>query len=128
MESSTDRFALEDLTFDGHQIARGDRVLVIIGSANRDRAMFGASAAELDIGRTENPRLAFGHGIHYCLGAALARMEGAIAIQTLLARAPNLRLAVPVETLSIRPSVSDLLRGYREIPVRWELQHEKELV
>ena len=128
VESSTDRFALEDLTFDGHQIARGDRVLVIIGSANRDRAMFGASAAELDIGRTENPHLAFGHGIHYCLGAALARMEGAIAIQTLLARAPNLRLAVPVETLSIRPSVSDLLRGYREIPVRWELQREKELV
>ena len=125
VESSTDRFALEEVSFGGHQIARGERVLVIIGSANRDCTLFGDRAAELDIAREENPHLAFGHGIHYCLGAALARMEGAIAIQTLLARAPNLRLAVSEETLSIRPSISDLLRGYRAIPVRWGLQGAK---
>lgn len=119
VESSTDRFALEDLDFQGRRIARGDRVLVVIGSANRDGALYGETAESLDITRADNPHFAFGHGIHYCLGAALARMEGAIAIGALLQRAPNLRLAQPAETLRIRPSMSDLLRGYREIPVRW---------
>ena len=120
VESSTDRFALEDLVFGGQQIRRGDRALVILGSANRDPRIFGEGADELDITREENPHLAFGHGIHYCLGAALARMEGAIAIRTLLDFAPNLRLARPYEELRIRPSVNDLLRGYREIPLRWD--------
>ena len=120
VESSTDRFALEDVTIGGQCIARGDHVLVIIASANRDCASFGERADELDITRAENPHVAFGHGIHYCLGAALARMEGTIAIGSLLERAPNLRLALPVEALRIRPSVSDLLRGYREIPICWD--------
>ena len=120
VESSTDRFALEDVTIGGQHIAHGDHVLVIIASANRDRASFGEKADDLDIMRAENPHVAFGHGIHYCLGAALARMEGAIAIGSLLERAPNLRLALPMEELRIRPSVSDLLRGYREIPICWD--------
>ncbi len=120
VESSTDRFALEDVTIGGQHIARGDHVLVIIASANRDRASFGEKADDLDIMRAENPHVAFGHGIHYCLGAALARMEGAIAIGSLLERAPNVRLALPMEELRIRPSVSDLLRGYREIPICWD--------
>ncbi len=120
VESSTDRFALEDVTIGGQHIAHGDHVLVIIASANRDRASFGEKADDLDIMRAENPHVAFGHGIHYCLGAALARMEGAIAIGSLLERAPNLRLALPMEELHIRPSVSDLLRGYREIPICWD--------
>ena len=120
VESSTDRFALEDVTIGGQHIARGDHVLVIIASANRDRASFGEKADDLDIMRAENPHVAFGHGIHYCLGAALARMEGAIAIGSLLERAPNVRLALPMEELCIRPSVSDLLRGYREIPICWD--------
>ena len=120
VESSTDRFALEDVTIGGQHIARGDHVLVIIASANRDRASFGEKADDLEIMRAENPHVAFGHGIHYCLGAALARMEGAIAIGSLLERAPNVRLALPMEELRIRPSVSDLLRGYREIPICWD--------
>ena len=120
VESSTDRFALEDVTIGGQHIACGDHVLVIIASANRDRASFGEKADDLDIMRAENPHVAFGHGIHYCLGAALARMEGAIAIGSLLERAPNVRLALPMEELRIRPSVSDLLRGYREIPICWD--------
>ena len=120
VESSTDRFALEDVTIGGQHIARGDHVLVIIASANRDRASFGEKADDLDIMRAENPHVAFGHGIHYCLGAALARVEGAIAIGSLLERAPNVRLALPMEELRIRPSVSDLLRGYREIPICWD--------
>ena len=120
VESSTDRFALEDVTIGGQHIARGDHVLVIIASANRDRASFGEKADDLDIMRAENPHVAFGHGIHYCLGAALARMEGAIAIGSLLERAPNVLLALPMEELCIRPSVSDLLRGYREIPICWD--------
>ncbi len=120
VESSTDRFALEDVTIGGQHIAHGDHVLVIIASANRDRASFGEKADDLDIMRAENPHVAFGHGIHYCLGAALARMEGAIAIGSLLERAPNVRLALPMEELRIRPSVSDLLRGYREIPICWD--------
>ncbi len=120
VESSTDRFALEDVTIGGQHIARGDHVLVIIASANRDRASFGEKPDDLDIMRAENPHVAFGHGIHYCLGAALARMEGAIAIGSLLERAPNVCLALPMEELRIRPSVSDLLRGYREIPICWD--------
>ena len=120
VESSTDRFALEDVTIGGQHIAHGDHVLVIIASANRDRASFGEKADDLEIMRAENPHVAFGHGIHYCLGAALARMEGAIAIGSLLERAPNVRLALPMEELRIRPSVSDLLRGYREIPICWD--------
>ena len=69
----------------------------------------------LDIARTDNPHLAFGHGIHHCLGAPLARLEGQIALGTLLARFPQLRLAVPAEQLTRRPGV--LMNGLTALPV-----------
>ncbi len=69
----------------------------------------------LDITRTDNPHLAFGHGIHHCLGAPLARLEGRIALGSLLVRFPRLRLAIPPEQLTWRPSV--LMHGLEALPV-----------
>ena len=86
------RLATEDMTFGGQEIARGDSVLVFMGSANRDAAKF-ADPDALDITRAPNPQMAFGHGIHFCAGAALTRLEAPIALRALLDRFPNVRLA-----------------------------------
>lgn len=110
----TNRWVGEDLEFGGKQMHRGDVVLVGLAAANHDQAEF-TQADELDITRKENRHLAFGMGIHYCLGAPLARLEGQVAINTLLRRLPNLRLAVPVEELVWRPSL--LLLGMSKMPV-----------
>ena len=110
----TSRWAGEDLEFGGKQMRRGDSLLLSLAAANHDPEEF-AQADELDITRKENRHLAFGMGIHYCLGAPLARMEGQIAISTLLRRLPNLRLAVPAEELLWRPSM--LLLGVSKLPV-----------
>ena len=72
---------------------------------------------ELDVTRDPNRHLAFGVGMHYCLGAPLARMEGAIAINALLARFPNLQLAIPPTAVRWRPSIANF-RGLMELPVR----------
>ncbi|HEY3992358.1 MAG TPA: cytochrome P450 [Ktedonobacteraceae bacterium] len=110
----TGRWVGEDLEFGGKQMRRGDSVVVSLAAANHDPAEF-AQPDDLDITRQENRHLAFGMGIHYCLGAPLARMEGQIAIGTLLRRLPNLRLAVPAEELVWRPSM--LLLGVSKLPV-----------
>ncbi|HEY4383249.1 MAG TPA: cytochrome P450 [Ktedonobacteraceae bacterium] len=110
----TSRWVGEDLEFGGKQMRRGDPVLVSLAAANHDPEEF-ALPDELDITRQENRHLAFGMGIHYCLGAPLARLEGKIAINTLLRRLPNLRLAVPAEELVWRPSM--LLLGVSKLPV-----------
>jgi pimeloyl-[acyl-carrier protein] synthase len=86
------RLAMEDMTFGGKEIAKGDSVLVFMGSANRDAAKF-ADPDALDITRAPNPQMAFGHGIHFCAGAALTRLEAPIALRALLDRFPNVRLA-----------------------------------
>lgn len=112
----TNRWAGEDLEFGGKQMRRGDAVLVGLAAANHDPSEF-AHSDELDITRKENRHLAFGMGIHYCLGAPLARLEGQIAINTLLKRLPNLRLTVPVEELIWRPSM--LLLGVSKLPVAY---------
>lgn len=111
---TTNRWASEDLEFGGKQIRRGDPVLVSLAAANHDAGEF-AQAEDLDLTRTENRHLAFGLGIHYCLGAPLARLEGQIAISTLFRRLPNLRLAVPAAELIWRPSM--LLLGVSKLPV-----------
>ncbi|EFH79987.1 cytochrome P450 family protein [Ktedonobacter racemifer] len=111
---STRRWVGEDLEFGGKQMRRGDPVLVSLAAANHDPEAF-AQPDELDITRQENRHLAFGMGIHYCLGAPLARLEGQIAIRTLLQRLPNMRLAVPAEELVWRPSM--LLLGVSKLPV-----------
>jgi len=114
VETSTNRFVSTDLTFGGKQMQRGDLVVVVLAGADRDPAQFHQPDV-LEIGRADNHHVAFGAGIHYCLGAPLARMEGQIAIATLLRRMPNLKLRVPAVQLEVRPNF--LLRGYQVIPV-----------
>lgn len=114
VETSTYRFATEDLEIGGTLIGAGDPVLVVLLSANRDPARFPA-AAELRLDRRPNAHLAFGHGIHYCLGAPLARLEAQVAFTKLPARYPGLRLGVKPDELSWRPGM--LIRGLRRLPV-----------
>ena len=85
------RIALTDINIGGKQIKQGDLVCVSYAAGNRDPEQF-AHPADLDIMRKPNRHLAFGHGLHYCVGAALARLEGQIAINTILNRMPALRL------------------------------------
>ncbi|MEU8463408.1 cytochrome P450 [Streptomyces sp. NPDC029003] len=107
------RFAREDLDIAGVRIPRGATVLIASAIADRDPARF-PDADRLDITRRDNTHLAFGHGIHYCLGAPLARLEGQIAIGTALDRLPGLALAVPPEEIRWRPGG---LRGPLNLPV-----------
>ena len=114
LETATERFAREDITLAGVTIPRGEMVYAVIASANRDERKF-VNPDSLDITREPNKHLSFGFGIHFCLGAPLARLEGQIAIQTLLRRLPDLRLAVPPETLRWRRG--RVLRGLHALPV-----------
>lgn len=108
------RFATEDIELAGQQIKKGDAVIVVLKSANRDEVPF-AEPEELDITRRINRHLAFGHGIHMCLGAPLARMEGEIAFTTLLTRMPNLHLDIPRENVKWNFTLSS--QGLTTLPV-----------
>jgi cytochrome P450 len=113
----TGRVALEDIEdVGGRRIARGDNVLCLLGSANRDPAIYPDRPDSLDIERPNLRPLSFGGGIHHCLGAQLARIEAEIAISTLLARLPNLRLDDAVNP-EWRPTF--VLRGLKCLPARW---------
>ncbi|MCP1308593.1 cytochrome P450 family protein [Paenibacillus tyrfis] len=107
------RLAAEDLTLHGKEIREGEMVLVSLAGANLDPHRFSNPEA-LDITREENEHLAFGKGIHLCLGAPLARLEGQIAFGTLLQRLPHLRLAVAPEQLTYNRST---LRSLTSLPV-----------
>ncbi|WP_432072602.1 cytochrome P450 family protein [Streptomyces wuyuanensis] len=107
------RFAREDVEIAGVTIPRGATVLIASAIADRDPSRF-ADPDRLDVTRRDNAHLAFGHGIHYCLGAPLARLEGQIAIGTVLRRLPDLALAVRPEELDWRPGG---LRGPARLPV-----------
>ena len=85
------RVASVDLEIGGQRILQGQYLLLFIGAANRDPAQF-RDPDRLDISRCENKHVAFGHGIHFCIGAPLARLEGEIAINTVLRRFPHLQL------------------------------------
>ncbi len=98
----------------GVEIEAGTLVIVLLGAANRDPSKFEQPDA-FDITRTPNEHLAFGHGIHFCLGAQLARLEGSIAIASVLERFPNLALADPAAPLSYRGSL--FLRGLAALPL-----------
>ncbi len=117
VETSTTRWVREGFIFKGHHMRRGDVVRVSLASANRDSDQF-VRPDELDLSRTDNKHLAFGHGIHYCLGAPLARLEGVIGLQTLFSRLANLRFAVPLDELVWRPGV--LFRGLEQLPLMWD--------
>lgn len=106
------RFAVEDCDLRGHAIHRGEKIILLIGAANRDPAVF-KDPDRLDILRPRNSHLAFGRGIHHCLGATLARLEGGIAIEMLLQRFPRMNL------LEDRPRYHSgvVLRGLKSLKV-----------
>lgn len=116
VETSTSRWVRADTTFGGRAMRRGDLMRAVITSANRDAAHF-AQPDALDVARTDNRHLAFGLGAHYCLGASLARLEGAIALETLFRRLPAARLAALPDELPWRSGV--LFRGLQHLPIRW---------
>ncbi|GAB1780674.1 cytochrome P450 [Priestia megaterium] len=115
VEFSTDRWAKESFTFMGQQVEKGDHVIVSLASADHDPEVF-ANPGTLDITREKSSHLAFGKGIHYCLGAPLARLEGEIAIQVLLEEYPNLTLAAELSELEWRQSL--IIRGLKQLPVK----------
>ncbi len=110
----TGRWASENIEMHGTVIAKGDLVWISLMAANTDPERFSAPE-ELDITREENEHLAFGKGIHYCLGAPLARLEGQVALLTLVRRLPDLHLKVQPEELRWRPGL--LIHGLQELPV-----------
>jgi cytochrome P450 len=115
VQTSTYRITTEPVEYGGVEIPAGEPVLISLLSANRDDKVF-TDADRMDVARREAGHIAFGYGIHFCLGAALARLEGRIAIGALLDRFPDLRLAVPAEDLEWRPGI--LIRGLVHLPVR----------
>ncbi|MEU6067726.1 cytochrome P450 [Streptomyces sp. NPDC047082] len=114
VENGTYRFAAEPLEIAGTPIAQGDAVLVGLGAADRDAARY-PDPDRFDIRRDNRGHLAFGHGIHHCLGAPLARLEALTAIRSLLDRAPALTLDGPPGDWL--PGM--LMRGVQSLPVRW---------
>ncbi|MEV5376283.1 cytochrome P450 [Streptomyces nondiastaticus] len=110
------RFPLENVEIGGVTVPAGETVLLSIAAANRDPHHF-PEPDRLDLNRDRSGHLALGHGIHYCLGAPLARMETETALAALLERFPGLALDVAREELAWRPSVR--ARGLISLPVRW---------
>ncbi|MQA04113.1 MAG: cytochrome P450 [Streptosporangiales bacterium] len=108
------RYAREDIALGGVTIRAGEPVQLVYATANRDQAAF-ELPDEARFDRADNPHLAFGHGIHFCLGAALARAEADIAFRSLLARFPDLALAVPADRLTWLPGIA---RRLSALPVR----------
>jgi cytochrome P450 len=108
----TARIPSEDITIGSQTIAKGEMVMPFLGAADRDPTQF-PDPDRLDITRADNRHIAFGMGIHFCLGAPLARMEGQIAINTLLARLPKLALAT--DRPQFRQSLT--LRGLQALPL-----------
>lgn len=115
IERATTRFAAEDMTIAGTHIPKGGFVHLSIAAAGRDPGVF-ACPGTLDVTRPAQRHIAFGHGIHYCPGAPLARIEGHVVFETLLRRVPGLALAVPPEELDWQADTT-VVRGLRTLPV-----------
>jgi cytochrome P450 len=109
------RIAAQDMTLGGKSIKRGDRIFAMINAADRDPAVF-AAPERFDVARDDTRHLAFGLGMHFCIGAPLARLEGQIAFETLLRRLPNMALDLAA------PEWSDslILRGIKSIPIAYD--------
>jgi cytochrome P450 PksS len=115
VEIATERYTRQDLEISGTTVPRGELVLAVLGSANRDEQHF-EDPDTLDLARDPNRHLAFGRGgVHHCLGAPLARMEGRIAISALLQRFPSLRLDIDPGSLRWRRGI--FLRGLQRLPL-----------
>jgi cytochrome P450 len=113
---ATFRYAREAIELGGMTVPAGAQVLINLAAANRDERLCPAPEV-LDIDRAEVRHLGFGHGIHFCLGAPLARMEGNLALSALIRRFPDLRLAVPFDRLRWDHGDGVVLRGLSELPV-----------
>lgn len=117
LETATLRYAAEDVQMDGQTIRKGERVMAIICSANRDSESF-CNPDSLDICRDPNQHQTFGYGIHFCLGAPLARLEAKVGFKELLERLPGIRLNISPEELSWR--VRFPVRGLVSLPIAWD--------
>ncbi|MDA0565837.1 cytochrome P450 [Streptomonospora sp. S1-112] len=113
------RVALEDAEVGGQMVEAGTTVVLSLNTANRDPERY-TDPHTLDLRRQDGGHLAFGHGIHQCLGQQLARTEMRVALPALFARFPGLRLAVPPEEVPLRPETADLY-GVRCLPVTWDV-------
>ncbi|MFE2526928.1 cytochrome P450 [Streptomyces sp. NPDC059382] len=114
VRDATFRCAGESIRLHGRTIREGEIVSLLIGSANRDGRRF-PHADRLDLGRTPNEHLAFGYGPHFCIGAALARLEGSVALPMLLERLGTVRLAKPADEMPWRPA--RVMRGLAALPL-----------
>jgi cytochrome P450 len=114
VEMATERFPRENTAVAGVTIPRGEMVLAVLASANRDEQQF-VDPDKLDLSREPNRHLSFGLGVHFCLGAPLARLEGQLAINTLLRRTSHLQLAVPAAALRWRRGM--VVRGLEALPL-----------
>jgi cytochrome P450 PksS len=114
LDLASQRFAGEDLQIDSETIRQGDLVVALLGSANHDETQF-VNPDTLDLKRDPNRHVSFGQGVHFCVGAPLARLEGEIALLTLFQRFPTLKLAQPASTLRWRKSL--IVRGLEALPV-----------
>ena len=114
VEMSLSRWVREDTIFAGQQMRRGEQIFALLASDNRDEAQF-PDPDVFDIARQPNRHLAFGTGIHACLGATLARLEGQVAFATLLSRLPDLALGIPRDQVEWRGGT--FLRGLTRLPV-----------
>lgn len=112
------RTALEDVELGGQTIKAGTAVILSYVTANRDPERF-TNPHVLDLRRQDGGHLAFGHGIHQCLGQQLARVEMRVAFPALVNRFPTLRLAVPADEVALRPEIADIY-GVKSLPVTWD--------
>lgn len=116
VQFGTTRTAVEDVELGGETITAGESVAVSLPAANRDPARF-AGADTLDLAHDASGHLAFGHGVHQCLGQQLARIELRVGFAALAERFPSLRLAVPPEDVPLRGDMA--IYGVHRLPVTW---------
>ena len=114
VEMSLTRWVRQDTELGGQRLRRGEQIVALLASANHDDEQF-PNPDEFDIAREPNRHVAFGTGIHACLGATLARLEGQVAFATLLSRMPDLALAIPRDEVRWRDAT--FLRGLTQLPV-----------
>ncbi|MEU2871392.1 cytochrome P450 [Streptomyces olivoreticuli] len=108
------RYATDDIELDGLTLRKGDAIVAAYAAAGRDPLLHGPGADRFDLTRVTKEHLAFGHGVHYCLGAPLAKLEAAVALPALFERFPRLRLAT--DPGELRPVESFISNGHRTLP------------
>jgi cytochrome P450 len=111
---ATRRWASQEVELGGHVIRQGDQIAIALAAVNRDESVF-SEPDQFDVTRRDNHHLAFGKGIHYCIGAPLARLEGLVALNTILRRLPRIRLQCDLAELVWRPG--SLIIGLSRLPV-----------